>query len=172
MASKKQVKQTSPNVDSCSGCQTLCGCHIGGLFLNSQTWVSIIVAAIVFWVFDMIWHGHLLMPRYLETAQMWRPEAEMQGMMHWCFIYHGLLALVFTVVWTLTNPKNYIEGVKNGIFVMAPLALGAIGAHLWQMVPVDIAQMWALGHVLSGALAGAALTGVGHYYCSRGSCKL
>ncbi|MFZ2587717.1 MAG: hypothetical protein WAZ18_06350 [Alphaproteobacteria bacterium] len=173
-------KGDGPPCDGNCGCKTsgaCCGgifnCHLASLFTDSKAWVSVLVAFVVMWVFDVVWHGQLLMTRYLETAHLWRPEAEMMALWPWCFVFHGVLALVFTASYLLMNAKNYIQGAKNGALILAPLALSAMGAWLHGNVPSDITQMWAIGNLLQGLLAGLALTAVGHWYCARnGQCSI
>lgn len=153
------------------GCKTFMGCHIAGLFTDCKAWTMLVVAIAVMFVFDMLWHGHLMMPRYEETSYLWRPIAEMETLWGWCVAYHVILAFVFTAILLLTQPKTYMQGFKNGALIMAPLALAALSAWMHQNIPADITQMWAIGSLLQGAIAGLALTAVGHWFCLRkGGC--
>lgn len=162
-------KGDGPPCSGNCGCNGgLFGCHIAGLFTSCQAWVSVVVAFVVMWGFDALWHGQLLMARYQETAHLWRPEAEMMALWPWCIVFHGLLALVFTAAYMLMGAKGYVEGAKNGALILAPLALSAMGAWMHGNVPSDITQMWAVGNLLQGMLAGLALTAVGHWFCARG----
>ncbi|MFZ2619596.1 MAG: hypothetical protein WAX89_01865 [Alphaproteobacteria bacterium] len=156
------------------GCKgTLFGCHLADLFTNVKAWVSLVVAFLAVWLFDIMWHGHMLMDRYTETAYLWRPEAEMHTLWPWCFVYHGLLALAFTASYLLMNAKTYVQGAKNGALIMAPLAISTIMVFMTQTIPTDILHMWAAGHLLQGVVAGLALTAVGHWFCARnGQCSI
>lgn len=142
---------------SCGGSCKTCGCHVMDVLLKPATWLGIAIAAVIFFAFDFGWHGNLMMPRYLETANLWRPMAEMQTLWPWCVGYHILLAAVFAVGFALMGCGGCLKGAKNGVLLMAPLAVGTMMAYITQPIPSDILQMWALGYLLEGAIAGAIL---------------
>ena len=142
---------------SCGGSCKSCGCHLVDLLLVPATWGRALFAAAVFLGFDFFWHGHLLMPRYAETAGLWRPMADMQALWPWCVGYHALLGVIFAVAFSLMGATTWLKGLKNGLLILSPIAANTIMAWVSQPLPSDITQMWALGVLAQGALAGAVL---------------
>lgn len=184
-AAAAPMEQSCCSTDgSCgTGCGCGCGpklfgCHIAGLFTKSCTWLAAIVAFVVLWGFDFLWHGKLMMDTYLATATLWRPEAEMQALWQYCILYHGILALVFTVSFSLMGSGTcFIKGIKNGALIMAPLAASTLMVYISQTIPADILKMWALGYLAQGAVTGFALAlainlGSKKSCCSQNGCGM
>lgn len=58
--------------------------------------LAIVAAFVITFLYDWLVHGKLLMASYKATASMWRPEAQMQAMMHYCIAKHILQAILFS----------------------------------------------------------------------------
>lgn len=164
-------------IDSCcstdGGC---CGssksfCHILALYTKSNTWFMAFAAAFTLWAMDFLWHGMLLMPRYLETALLWRPEAQIAELWPYCLAYHGIYGFVFTSTFLLMGGNTLLKGFKNGILIAAPLATSTLMVYVTNAaIPVDLLQMWAAGYLLQGAVTGIVLTTVAHWACKNEGC--
>jgi hypothetical protein len=83
--------------------------------------------------------------------------ADMQALSPYMAGYHLLLGLIFSVSFALMGAKGWLSGLKNGILILSPLAAATLIVFATQPIPADILQMWALGDLLQGAIAGAAL---------------
>ena len=138
-----------------AGCPCCMGCHVLGLFTSKATWAALALTAVIIVGFEMFWHSQILMSRYLETANLWLPQDQMNP----GFFIAGQLgiAVVFTVLFRLAyRGTGLLEGVKLGVLIMAPLAIALLYVAGSQAIPADILQMWALGYVLQGIMAGVA----------------
>lgn len=144
------------------GSGSLLGCHILPLLLTKRLWVATLLVAAMFAGFDMLWHGTLLMDRYLDTSYLWRTEAEMQGLTHLFTLAHALTGFVFAVLLTLLG-GGLVKQIKHGILIAAPLAINNLVVYAVQPIPQDIVKMWAVGSLLQGALAGVVVWLVLHF---------
>ncbi|MCP5405497.1 MAG: hypothetical protein H6922_04675 [Pseudomonadaceae bacterium] len=161
---------------SCGSACTVCGCHILPLFFKKRFWVGLILAIGAVMGFDWLWHGRLLMDRYLETSYLWRGEAEMRGLTYYFTLTQVVVAFAYTTLLMLL-PSGIVKGIKHGVLLALPLAAATMTTYAVQPIPADILQMWALGYVLQGALVGLIVAVTLHYAeaykggCCGGSCQ-
>ncbi len=143
------------STSSGAGCPCCMGCHVLGLFTSKATWAALALTAVIIAGLEMFWHSQILMSRYLETANLWLPQEQMNP---WLFFVGQMgIAVVFTVLFRLAyRGMGLLEGVKLGVLIMAPLAIAQLYVAGSQAIPADILQMWALGYVLQGIIAGMA----------------
>jgi hypothetical protein len=101
--------------------------------MNMKRWLLAAVAVVVaVAALEMIIHGVLLRDAYVQTATLWRSEAEMQAHM-WTF---WLGYLVVGAVFALIYAKGY-EGGKSGI------GQGLrYGAYMGLLVGVGLTAGW------------------------------
>jgi hypothetical protein len=154
--------------DCCGGqCGGSCGgnskasifdCHILALMKKRAFWLGSIMAFFSIALFQYAWHDIVMMPRYVETASLWRPMAEIAANSHLFLIHHALMAVVFTIIFLLMGGYGLLKGTKNGVLIASPLAICCIGAYASQPIPADVVQMWALGYLLQGAILGVVLS--------------
>ncbi len=108
---------------------------------------SLIISTLVMFAYifgtDFLIHGLFLKDAYMNTQQLWRPEAEMAGFMCWMIFGQFIAAKFFTILFA----KGYegtgiMEGVRFGIYI------GAFGAayHIIQYsvmpLPLNIMASW------------------------------
>lgn len=85
------------------------------------TWIGIFVGILVT---DFLIHGVLLKSAYQASAQLWRPEAEMQSYFSFMLLGQALVAWFFTWIFTQGyKGSGWIEGVRYGL-VMAGFMAG------------------------------------------------
>jgi hypothetical protein len=119
---------------------------------------SIIATVVVFvcWMaMDILIHGIFLKSLYEQTADLWRPEAEMkQGTMA---LVVAVSALFFTTVYArLCRPKSLAMGVQYGLFfgVVSGVSMG-LGTYSYMPIPMELAVAWMAGSVAEKGVAGA-----------------
>ena len=158
---------------SCCG-TSCCGCPVMGAMCQRSTLLLWLMSFAIISAFAMVWHGQLLMPRYLETANLWLPESAMRPEL--LVATHAGVALIFAILFRMASccAGGLVNGVKVGILITAPVAMTCVGYTLAsQPVPADIVYMWGAGWVLQGAILG--LMGgwllQGKVCCQNGSCS-
>ncbi len=128
--------------------------------INSSRFVLCTVALVIFtYLFDMLVHGNLLMPLYNETPNLWRPEADMQGMMGWCIGYHLALAMVTTYIFTRNfEGKGLDEGVRFGFYIGLFLAVVHAGSFIFMPISGQLVIGWIVASLFWGVLSGVVLS--------------
>jgi len=117
--------------------------------------LSIIVVAVVIYVFDFLYHGMMLGESYKETADTWRTEEEMMKRMPLQAACYVLIAIGFCTVWAFGFGD---KGAKCGAIFGFFLGLMAVGGMLINFVFVPIPDQfmisWSIGGILSSVIAG------------------
>ena len=159
---------------TCCGTTSCCGCPVLGAMCQRSTLLLWLMSFAIISAFAMVWHGQLLMPRYLETASLWLPESAMRPEL--LVAAHAGIALVFAILFRMASccASGLVNGMKVGILITAPVAIASVGYTLAsQPVPADIVYLWGAGWVLQGAILGLMggwlLQGKG--CCQGGSCN-
>lgn len=145
-------------------------CHILAMLKKRAFWLGTFVSAVVISLFQWVWHGPVMMHHYAQSAHLWRPMADIAANGPLFIAHHLLLAVVFTLLFLLMGGYSLCKGIKNGVLIASPLALGALVLYAVQPFPAIIPQLWAVGHLLQGAILGFALAAVASCnWCSGGS---
>lgn len=123
--------------------------NIGRLIL------SILVVAVVIYVFDFLYHGMMFGESYSETAESWRSEEEMMKRIPLQMLCYFLISIGFCTVWAFGFGD---KGVKCGAIYGLFLGVMAIGGMLINFVFVPIPDQfmipWSVGGILSSVIAG------------------
>lgn len=122
---------------------------------------NLIIGTVVVFValmgMDFLLHGNLLATRYAETAQLWRPEAEMKmGVMA---LVTFIVALMFTLIYVLlVANKGLMTGLLYGLLYGIAVGVGAgFGTFSFMPLPYDLALSWFGIQVLESLVAGGLL---------------
>lgn len=121
--------------------------------------VLAVLAVFVAWsVMDIVIHGLILGPTYMDTAQMWRPEKEMKmGLMRFVVF---VSAITFVSLYScFVGKKSVGRGLAFGLVfgVGVGISMG-YGTYAVQPIPYNIALTWFLGTIAETSVAGL-LTG-------------
>ena len=122
--------------------------------IKKTIWVTIVVF-IAWTIMDFIIHSVLLHSIYHETADLWRPEEEMNMPLM------SLVTLVFTACFVsiysyLIEPKSLASGIKYGsIFGLATGISMGFGSYGYMPIPLSLAISWFVGAIIETTLAGA-----------------
>ena len=128
--------------------------------MNNQRFILSVIAVFAFmFAYEFIVHGQLMMPMYMETQQLWRPEESMKELMPWSL---GIcLALAAAITWLFTRHyegKGMEEGVRFGLYVGLIMGLVQAGAYVYLPISLNLAIAWLVVYVIEGIGAGVILS--------------
>ncbi len=138
-------------------------CPITGCSLK-KILIGTVVVAVVTFLFDWIFHGMLLKADYEATAALWRPQAEMQGMMSFCIIYHLVLAFGVSALYCYFAKGRECKGAcpntgtKFGLLLGLILGITNFAAYIWMPMPLELAIKWLAGSIVWGVIVGYVLS--------------
>lgn len=117
--------------------------------------ITIIVAAVFFCLFDMLYHGGLLKGRYEATADSWRTEEESWARFPQMITYYFMIAIGFCTVWAFGFGQHGIKcGAIYGFFLGLMGTGGMLMSTIFSPIPDGFTLPWAIGGLLSGILGG------------------
>ncbi len=92
---------------------------------------------------DFVIHGIILKDLYMETANLWRPEAEMSAFMGHMFLGQFILAFFFSLIFAQGyRSTGVMEGVRYGL-ILGGLEMGRnFIMHSVQPIPVGLTLSW------------------------------
>jgi len=122
--------------------------------MNKRITLGILAVFIAWQALEFILHVLILGPTYQETAQLWRPVAEMKmGLMR----VVGLVAAVCFVclyAW-LVRPKSWAAGLSYGLILGASAGFSmGFGTYSYMPIPESLAVAWCVGTIVETAFAG------------------
>ena len=104
---------------------------------------SVIIGFIFVFLFDMIAHGHLIMPLYEATADLWRAPEEMEKFYPLSMAVQFLTVAVLTYLYTRNHEgKGIGEGIRFGVIIGLFVGIGWAGMIAYMPIPVTLAGAW------------------------------
>ena len=130
--------------------------------MNMKRWLYASAAAfVVLAVLEFVVNGVLLAGIYMQTASVWRPEAEMVSLSWLFWLAYLVFAPVFTLIYSQgfeSNKEGIGQGLRFGIYVGL---LTAIPMNLiWYVVlpiPASLAVYWAIAGMVEMIAMGIAV---------------
>lgn len=128
--------------------------------INTKNFVISVIAVFIFmFAYDWLVHSQLLMPLYMETPNLWRPDAEMQALFPWSIgidlAKAALIAYLFTQHY---EARGMGEGVRFGLYIGALLGLMQLAAYTYLPVSLNLGLAWFFVYLLQGLGAGLILS--------------
>ncbi|MEE9345866.1 MAG: hypothetical protein V3U88_09705 [Methylococcales bacterium] len=121
--------------------------------LKKSIWA--VIAVFIAWsILDFIIHGVLLKSTYQATANLWRPEDEMN------MLLMSVVTLIFSICFVaiysyLIHPKSLASGIKYGlIFGVATGVSMGFGSYCYMPISMSLAVSWFVASVVELALSG------------------
>ena len=112
-------------------------------------------------VYEWIFHGILLHDMYLQTASLWRSEAEMQSNFHWLVLGQLFLAVMFCFIFTKGyEDKGLAEGLRYGILIGLLFVGNNLIMYAVQPFPAKLVIIWTVGGIIEAAIAGLILAAI------------
>lgn len=124
--------------------------------------LSTLVAFVVIFAFDYVFHSIYMMPDYLATAQLWRSPEEMKDYFQFITIAQFMRAFgyagLFALLCKCTGGCNYALGIRFGLITGILIGACSIASHAYMPVPLHIPLKWLGGEIVQAVLVGIALT--------------
>lgn len=118
--------------------------------------VSIIAVFLFISIFDFVAHGVILSGSYGETADAWRPEAEMMSRMWMQYLCYLIMAVGFATIWALAFPgKGAKCGMIYGFLIGLITSAGTLIMFVFTPIPDQFIGPWMLIGMLGSVLMGA-----------------
>ena len=131
--------------------------------MNNKTfWIGFVAVFLVMNVFGYLVHVVGLSDTYASLASVFRPKAEMDGLM-WMMMAGGTLSLLlFCHIFTLGHEgKGVMEGIRYGtligIFVSIPMS---VDQYVMYPLTGELAVIWFVSGVVGFVIAGAVLAAI------------
>lgn len=108
---------------------------------KSWGWPTVVVFGFIA-MYEWAFHGVILKGMYMETASLWRPEAEMMNMV-W-IMWAAQLIFAGWMVWLFQKGyegKGMWEGSRFGLWMAPVFAIMAFS--WWAILPIPAALAWA-----------------------------
>ena len=130
--------------------------------LNKKRWMWAMAAGAVYsFVSDFIIHGLILGEKYKQTANVWRPEAEMQQ--NFAFMLFGQILtgiMVATIFARGYQGKGWKEGIRFGVLLGLLLTGPMFINYAVMPIPSDIFMSWLVTGFIQCVLGGVVVAKV------------
>src|SRR6185295_7818817 len=118
--------------------------------------IALIVAFVFIFFFGFLWHGVLMKPAYMETSNLWRPDADFQNHFPILILGHLVMAFAFTGLYvSKVGLQSAATGMGYGIVI--GILCSGINLIRFAVEPLTtkILWMWIAGDILMFAIVGA-----------------
>jgi hypothetical protein len=125
--------------------------------MNKKLWLGFVAVFVLTFLLDFAVNTFLMTKEYMETAQLWRPQAEMKtGVI---LVVELFFAFFFTFIFSKGyEGKGYMEGVRYGLYVSLMMNVtGAYMTYATMPVPYMLALKWFLFGTIQYMIYGAVL---------------
>jgi hypothetical protein len=115
------------------------------------------------WGYDFVVHGNLLMDMYVQTKDLWRPQADMESLYGWCLAGTAAMAFVFSSIYNCWTSKCdgggtcAKAGANFGLWVGLLLGIMQAKSYIWLAIPGKLAVLWLIVETIKWGLAGILL---------------
>ena len=126
--------------------------------MNKKRYViSLFVVFVFVFLYEFLVHWFLLKDIYTQTAQLWRPEEEMN--MLFMFMsqlgFSAVIAYIFTLHY---EGKGVGEGIRFGLCMGLLLGSIDIATYAYMPIPMVLTLSWVLASLLKGLGSGVVLS--------------
>ncbi len=130
--------------------------------MNTKKWLlASLAVVVVFFVLETIIHSVLLAGLYKQTAQVWRPQTEIAGLMWLMWVGYLFFAPFFAFIYTKgheTGKSGLGQGLRYGVLVGIMLApMQSLGWYAILPIPGILAFYWFLAGMVVITSAGIAV---------------
>lgn len=128
---------------------------------NKRFWWSVFAVFAVTFVTSWVFHGIWLKPFYMETAQYWRTEAEMNSMMHWMWIGHFVFSWAFVWMWTkgITQDNPWHQAFRYALaFWLVAKLPEVLGVWATNPYPGGLVFRWGIVALVQALLCSFVMT--------------
>ncbi len=113
-----------------------------------------IVAVFITWsVMDIVIHGIMLMPTYIETSHLWRPENEMKNGL--LYLVTFIAACGFVLIYSCMKEHNIKSGILYGLVLGITWGTSmGFGTYSYTPIPLHLAFSWFSSMLVEALVAG------------------
>ena len=126
--------------------------------MNKKRYViSLFVVFVFVFLYEFLVHWFLLKDIYTQTAQLWRPEEEMNMFFMFMsqFGFSAVIAYIFTLHY---EDKGIGEGIRFGLCIGLLLGSIDIATYSYMPIPMVLTLSWVLASLLKGLGSGVILS--------------
>ena len=117
--------------------------------------IATIVVFLFIVIFDYIFHAHYLHDMYIQTAHLWRPEAEMQNFFAWLTFGQFIIAVAFVVLFVFAfTQKGISQGLTYGFLVGVIFMGNLFIGYAVTPYPLTLLINWIVGTFIECIIAG------------------
>ena len=112
--------------------------------LNKIRYAGCVVVGYIFtFLYEMFFHGKVLVPTYEETPQLWRPHESMEEF----FPLMAVFGITFVIVLAYLFTRNYEgkgigEGLRFGTYTGFLFGIWAASFYCWMPISAELAGAW------------------------------
>jgi hypothetical protein len=118
--------------------------------------VALLIAFVVIFCFEFLWHGVLMKSAYMETAALWRTNDDFMRHLWVLVVGHAVVAFAFTGLYiSKVGLQSAATGLGYGIVIGIFCAGGCLIRYATEPVTIRILWMWIGGGVIEFAIVGA-----------------
>lgn len=111
-----------------------------------------ILLSILFIFLEFLVHGVMLNNIYMQTASVWRPDAEMMSMMYLMTIAEALFAFFYAIIFAVgfdVNKPAAGQGFRFGVLMACLFApYSALSSYVILPIPAMLAVYWFVADVV------------------------
>ncbi len=130
--------------------------------MNTKLWALASLAVLmVMFVLEGLIHGVLLADLYKQTAQLWRPDADMQSLMWLMWVGYLIFAPIFVFIYIKgyePNKSGVGQGLRYGLLIGFLIAAPeSLGWYAVLPIPAALAFYWFVAGLVEHVAAGMAV---------------
>lgn len=131
---------------------------------NKTFWWAVFCVWAVLLATDWVFHGIWMNPWYMQTAQFWRPQEEMQKLMWSMWLGQWIFSWAFVWIYTkgVTNSNPWHQAFRYGFAILAVSKIPQLAGWwattpypwdlMWRWLVIDAIQAWACAWTVTWAL--------------------
>lgn len=119
--------------------------------------LAITIGAVFITVFvsDFVIHGQLLKGMYMDTAPLWRSDAEMQSFMGWMVLAQLMFATFFCMIFPFGREgRGMTEGVRYGLLMGGFASASHVAMYSVMPMPFTLMIAWVFCSLIQSVLCG------------------
>lgn len=134
--------------------------------------ITILVAFVIVWLTDFLIHGVWLNATYVETKELWRPEAEMLAKMPFMLLGQFLVATSFTLIFAacVAEKRCLSCSLKFSTCIGVMTGGAQIIMYAVQPYPGLLVVKWCVAYLAQALVLGAIVHFV-YKHPSTGTCN-
>ena len=112
-------------------------------------------------IFEWIFHASILGSLYRSTAELWRPEADMDRFMIWLTLGQLLFSIMFCLIFAGGyQNRGLMEGARYGLLIGIFFISTNLVFYAVQPLPANIVIYWSIGGLVETIIAGMILAAI------------